>query len=67
VLQLERNIATSIQPIVKEGVSYVGLINKNGRLDKMICKENLPLSKDKKDMFSHPLWLPAVAKLMECQ
>src|SRR5574338_767725 len=51
MLQLERNIATLIRPIVKDGVSYVGLINKNGRLDEMVCKEDLPLSKDKKEMF----------------
>ncbi|MFZ0184652.1 MAG: hypothetical protein WAL88_07450, partial [Nitrosotalea sp.] len=51
MLQLDRNIITLIQLIVKDGVSCVGLINKNGRLDKMICKDDLPLSKDKKDMF----------------
>ena len=67
MLQLERNIATLIRPILKDGVSCVGVINKNGRLDEMACKDDLPLSKDKKEMFSHSLWLPAVAKLMECQ
>lgn len=51
MLQLERNIATLIRPIVKNGVSCVGLINKNGRLDEMVCKDDLPLSKDKKEMF----------------
>ena len=51
MLQLERNIANMIRPIVKDGVSCVGLINKNGRLDEMVCKDDLPLSKDKKEMF----------------
>lgn len=51
MLQLERNFVTLIRPIVKDGVSCVGLINKNGRLDEMACKDDLPLSKDKKEMF----------------
>ncbi|HEX5358406.1 MAG TPA: hypothetical protein VFW99_00665 [Candidatus Nitrosotalea sp.] len=51
MLQLERNITTLIRPIVKDGVSCVGLINKNGRLDEMVCKDGLPLSEDKKEIF----------------
>ena len=51
MLQLERNIIALIRPIVKYGVSCVGLINKNGRLDEMVCNDDLPLSKDKKEMF----------------
>ena len=51
MLQLERNIATLIWPIIKDGVSCVGIINKNGRIDEMVCKDDLPLSKDKKEMF----------------
>ncbi|MGI0018481.1 MAG: hypothetical protein ACREA1_07215 [Nitrosotalea sp.] len=51
MLQLERSTATIIRPIVKDGVSCVGLINKNGRLDEMVCKDDLPLSKDKREMF----------------
>ncbi len=51
MLQLERSTTTIIRPIVKDGVSCVGLINKNGRLDEMVCKDDLPLSKDKREMF----------------
>lgn len=67
MLQLERNIVTLIRPIVKNGVSCVGLINKNGRLDEMVCNDDLPLSKDKKEMCSHHSWLPVVAKSIGCQ
>ncbi len=51
MIQLERNFATLIQPILKYGVSCVGIINKNGRLDEIVCKDELPFSKDKKEMF----------------
>jgi len=49
--QLKRNISTLIRPILKNGVSCVGVINKNGRLDEMVCKDDLPLSKDQKEIF----------------
>lgn len=51
VIQLERNFASLIQPILKHGISCVGIINKNGRLDEIACKDELPFSKDKKEMF----------------
>jgi hypothetical protein len=66
MLQLERNIVILIQPILN-GVSCVEVINKNDRLDKTVYKDDLPFSKDKKEMFSHFVWIPAVVKFMECQ
>lgn len=51
MLQLERNFATLIEPILKHGVSCVGLINRNGRLDQIVGRDDLPFSKDKIEMF----------------
>ncbi|MGI0065436.1 MAG: hypothetical protein ACREA5_06180 [Nitrosotalea sp.] len=48
---MERNFVTLIQPLLKRGVSCVGIISKNGRLDEIACKDELPFSKDKKEMF----------------
>lgn len=51
MLQLERNFASLIQPLLKRGVSCVGIINKNGRLDEIAYKDELPFSTVKKEMF----------------
>ncbi|MGI0006450.1 MAG: hypothetical protein ACREAR_00435 [Nitrosotalea sp.] len=48
---MERNFVTLIQPLLKQGVSCVGIISKNGRLDEIAYKDKLPFSKDKKEMF----------------
>jgi len=38
--------------LLEEGVEYVGIINKNGRIEEAIYKSEMNMTKEKKEMFS---------------
>ncbi len=37
--------------LLNEGIDYVGIINKNGRLEHYICKNEISLPTEKREMF----------------
>jgi len=43
--------------ILEDGVEFIGLINKQGRMENMLFKNDIDLTKEKKEMFSMGLRL----------
>jgi len=43
---------TQMNSLLEEGVEYVGIINKNGRIEEAIYKNEMNMTKEKKEMFS---------------
>lgn len=48
----KNEFATSIESLLENGVEYVAIINKNGKIEDAIYKNDINLTREKKEIFS---------------
>lgn len=57
MLQEMSDFLPQMRSFLEDGIEYIGIINKKGRLENFVCKKDIKLSVEKREMFCMGLQL----------